>query len=421
METLKTKYLFKEKNQSIQEFINPSTLSIIKSEVAIKWFSLYNWISFSELRKTVIIDYLAILTTINIPFGVLFVITGATNYLMFRSGIISFGFLYVLAWGYFITFAIMFWKMIYRSWIFLKISNIIFTDTHIGVGDKLISLDNYGGIKADIDKYGSLFYEKLWEESQIVKKIKELKESLFSSKNPLSSSNSSFLDFDFKDRESSRFAFVILLLVVAYWISLYVFYVLGWVVAFTLSYVFVGVMKVLYLLQNKEEIKINWLFESLSVISDNLKKSTETLTQYIEKNKEWNWTEKNKTFISYIEKNLILVHKGLSESKNLYEILKQSKYKEVFNFTTFHNWVNIQITDPTRKFLELLIILRENIDKQISFLTHQMVNANDLAKGQYKLQQERLHTLKNSLDVQIITWTNLLEKIQSQVFTKLHS
>lgn len=418
--------------ETIKESIEkPTTSQIItptvKNEVNQKWFSLYNWISFSELRQTVIIDYLSILAKINIPFGILFVLTGVINYYMWRDGIQTFGLLYVLAGGYLLTFTIMFWKMIQRSWIFLQISNVIFTDSHIWVGNQLVSLDNYESIRESIEEYGKIFHEQLGKESQINQKTKEFKDSLFGSKssNSWSSSSSWFddiWDLGSMGKEAGALILVILLLVGTYWLSLYVFYAIWWIFAFTLSYFFVGIMKLIVFLQNKEEVKINKHFESLDNTSKSLQSSTDTLISFIQKNKEGDWTEKNEILIKSMKDTLSLVYKGLSESKEIYKLLNNSKYKDVFNFKTFHNWVNLQITDPTRKLLELLITLGELTDKQMTHLTKQSVNTTDSQlKWQYDIQIERLRLVRSNLNVQIIEWTNLLEKLQSEVFQKLHS
>lgn len=395
----------------------------IKYEVNEKWFSLYNWISFSELRQTVMIDYLSFLSVITIPFAILFIVVGVINFYMFKEGnIISFWFLYVLLWGYAIVFSLVILKMIYRAWVFLKVNNVFFTDTHISVGWEITNLNEYDTIRKDINYYGELFHEKLGKKNTILSKMDELKNKVFHKDTKWSIFDDISTDgLSGLWKEAAWLAVVIFLLVIAYWISLYLFYYLGYIISWILSYIFVGIMMLVKSIFTSKEERINKTFLQMNQACKELKENQETALGYIIQNLNWNFTNKSKTLVSSLDQTLNSVSNGLGLSKKLYKQLLDSEYSDAFNFTTFHNWVNYQITVPTQKMLQLLIESNEKVDKQITQINKKLVDQSDTNQiAAYELQLERLRMVRSDLNVQIISWTNMLETLETEVFKKLH-
>ena len=222
-------------------------------------------------------------------------------------------------------------------------------------------------------------------------------------------------------KEAAGLALVILVLVIAYWIALYLFYYLWYIISWILSYILVGIMMIVKSIFKSKEEKINQTFIQMNEACNELKVNQETSLGYITQNLNWDFTNKNKVLVSSLDNTLNSVSKWLELSKTLYNQLLHSDYSDAFNFTTFHNWVNYQITVPTKKMLQLLIESNEKIDSQISQLNRKLVEIKDTNQiAAYELQLERLRMIRSDLNLQIISWTNMLETLETQVFKKLH-
>jgi len=87
---------------------------------------------------------------------------------------------------------------------------------------------------------------------------------------------------------------------------------------------------------------------------------------------------------------------GINLSKKLKTTLTGSKYKDVFNFTTFSTWTKNQLLEPINEMIELLSTSLARLDVSISELQSQIVSTKDpsfripLETQRKRLQSQRL-------------------------------
>ena len=88
-----------------------------------------------------------------------------------------------------------------------------------------------------------------------------------------------------------------------------------------------------------------------------------------------------------------------SDTVKLRNILEQSKYKDIFNFVKYGNWVKKQILEPIESILLLLQKNHATIEKTIISLDVQISETSDPAlQKPLELQKERLLLQKESFE-----------------------
>lgn len=87
------------------------------------------------------------------------------------------------------------------------------------------------------------------------------------------------------------------------------------------------------------------------------------------------------------------------DSQELRSILESSKYKDIFNFAKYSNWVRFQILEPIKSILLLLEQNHATIEKTLDSLDNQISTTNDTSlQKPLKLQKERLLLQKESFE-----------------------
>lgn len=88
-----------------------------------------------------------------------------------------------------------------------------------------------------------------------------------------------------------------------------------------------------------------------------------------------------------------------SDTVKLRNILEQSKYKDIFNFVKYGNWVKRQILEPIESILLLLETNHATIEKTIISLDAQISETSDPSlQKPLELQKERLILQKESFE-----------------------
>ncbi len=151
---------------------------LIETSIDTKGFYLYNWISFEEFRKTVARDYLWLLSKMLIPLGVVLVCGGIYDFYVLNNRYFLWTVVGLIA-AYGLIFLGIIIRMFLRSWTFLRISNIVFTDTHIGIGGEIVPYEKYDTLKDRIHEWGDEFEEELMKPSKIDEKIGQFKARAF--------------------------------------------------------------------------------------------------------------------------------------------------------------------------------------------------------------------------------------------------
>lgn len=97
----------------------------------------------------------------------------------------------------------------------------------------------------------------------------------------------------------------------------------------------------------------------------------------------------------------------------LKKLLENSKYKDIFNFVKYGNWVKTQVIEPIEEIYELLRKNREMIQKTIGGLEKQIENTTDPSlQKPLILQKDRLMIHIESLDRVIKMLEGYREKLK---------
>lgn len=398
--------------------------SEIKKNIDWKGFYMYEWISFEELRTTFSRDYLYVLSKIIILFWVVFVWTWLYDYYINWWFYL---FLQVLTWLYLLLFLILVIRMIYRSWIFMHISHIFFTNTHISIWWNILEYNNFYEIEDDIKHYEELFDEELMKASKVNEKISEFKAKVFNwsaqkqEKKAQKYSNWFGVwgcDVGGCDIWEWAIPFIILtfVLIWLYWVSIRLFYFIWWIFSFIIWYIFVWIMKIIIYIQDKEELKINSLFEKIENISKEIIFSKELLTKKISEASNWNWSEGVTWIVSNFDNTIWKARITIWLINKLRITLLHSKFNNIFSFSTYNLWTKNQILEPINNIISLINTSLEKLQKTISNLELQINKTDKSLTWAMEVQLFRLKEQENKFLITQKQWAWIWAKIVLQDF-----
>ena len=203
-----------------KSYINKKTIE----EINEKGFSVYYYISFKELISTVNKDYLSTLNLINIPFAI---VTGIVGYLSYETNSILFLILLFLG-VYFFIFTYLIIKLIYRTYKFSLVTNVIYTKQGIVINDNVHHYKDDLKLKVLLEKLESLFEEYLSKPSNLKSIIKNEREKLL---NKLSTNFKSVSKLGGNSRrmnnDTGKIVFIAYAILIVYSISVVFFYFVG--------------------------------------------------------------------------------------------------------------------------------------------------------------------------------------------------
>jgi len=412
----------------------------IKKNIDLKGFYMYKWISFEELRLTVTKDYLFILSKILLLFWIVFILIWLWDFYINESLFMFFIMVLVLYW---ILFLLIIIRMIYRSWVFTHISNIFFTNTHISIWWEIIEYNNFYKIEEDIKHWEELFDEEMMKPSKINEKISEFKAKVFSwsaekqekkaENNSSNESNDNIISSNKKcdkcwdcwsagcdcwDGWEWAIAFVIItfILIWLYWISIRVFYAIWWILSFLIWHLFVWIMKKIIYFQDREELKINSLFEKIENISNEIIFSKNILKKKILEASVWNWSEWINWIVSNFDNTIWKAWLAIWLKNKLKFTLSNSKFKDIFNFTTYNLWTKNQVLEPINEIIFLLNSAYEKLQKTIIDLENQIKITDKSLIWPMEIQLIRLKKQEEKFLIIKRQWAWIWSKIVLQDF-----
>jgi hypothetical protein len=136
-----------------------TSVQSIEQSVNERGFYLYEWISEDEFRMTIDRDYLQIVKWASIPLAVITAIGGFIGY---SGGVIGsiLAVLTILIAFYGILFLILFFRTIFRSYLYVQSADIVITDNHYISGESIIEKQDRIKIDASFGKFETAFDEK---------------------------------------------------------------------------------------------------------------------------------------------------------------------------------------------------------------------------------------------------------------------
>ncbi len=385
----------------------------IQKNIQERWFHLYNWITPNEVKASIQRDYLHILSKIGIwVWGIAIIWALITWGLSPLSFIVFFGILsivYSLLLGYLSLIAIK------RSMTLAKSANVVLTDKAMSLGWEIINYDELANHKDDIDKIADDFDEPLFWESNLEKtKGKLFRDTIDSVWEAWAMAFKFIGNMDGRWKDTWQLILFLVVLGALYSWTMAVVYFAG--------LFFIWIFSIFITFLNKMIMRVSWhtvqlindRFESIDSYSNKLQTSSQNLSSLLSEASKNNWQEnlsgKIKDGIDTINKD---ASNAINESKNLRWLLENSKYKEIFNFTTFWSWLKKKIINPLENILALLEKNKSLIESSISLLENQIKETPDSSlRWPLELQKRRFESQKEIFEKQILMIQGYLDKLR---------
>lgn len=354
-----------------KEYINEN----IKKEVLEKGFSIYNYISLKELLFTINKDYLDAILKLN---SLLFVLFLVFSYISFESGDFSIliGFLFA-TYGFIFIYLVA--KLFYRTSKFSQITNILYTKKGLIISNKIFHYEDDYELKELLLSYEKLFDEYLSKPSRLSENITYMKKNLIEK-----FSNHFDQVSKIKDKNSGYLLIILLI----YSISSFIFYYLGFVLGFLFFLIFSFFINIYFRFNKSIEIKIK---ENMSFIDDkikNLNNIYEDLKAKIDTFRDGEISNLSKKMDSELNSFYLNINTILKNKDILKTIISESIYKDFIDFAHLANYIKEQFNKPLIDMITLLEDYERSINRQINSIKSEL---NSNISESYQLEQKLIN------------------------------
>lgn len=371
---------------------NKYTTPELDEEITQKWFWVYNYISFDELMLTVQRDFLEILSSINYVFGIATIglwifwfLTGNFIWLVWCLCIV-----------YFTIFVTLTFKLIRRSYIFLQISNVVYTKKGIILWDILYTYSDDTNLEKRLIEYERDFDEFLSKPSKLKQVILSRRAKILDKTHQ---NNGALIEKMWRiwggwDEWAQLMLMAWIMHIIYVWL-LYLFYYLGLLFGKIIFWPISWGLKIILYFKENTEIKMK---QQVEAIDDALWKMYKTEQIIAKKLQEFNNWEIS-SIQNFVEKNFGLFYSNmlyvLQEKKKLLELISQSNYSEFIDFLLLENYVKKQYNKPINEMIPLLETSRNRILRGIEELD---VSKTDDKTIRWNIAKKKI-TLTHQLDI----------------------
>ncbi len=378
-------------------FKNKYTTPEIDQSIKEKWFWVYNYISLKELLMTVQRDYLAILSKINIFFGIVTIVLGIFS---FMSG--SFWFLFwFLFFVYGIIFMILLFKLIARSFYYLYISNVVYTQKWIILWNKLFLYKDDKNLENKLLEYEEMFDEFLSKPSRLEQVIMQKRAKVLEGTAKTGEKALNLMwDFDiWRSKEGVQLAMLAMLSYGLYTALLYAFYYAWYFFWYIMFWLVSWFLKVIFFFRKNTEIKVKQEVEDMEWSFVQMNKIDKILSHKISNFKDWEISN----IASFVENHFsnfyweILI--VLKKRASLLKVINDSQYKDFIDFVLLEKYIKNHFNKPVVEMSKMLTQFEKKLEKQISLIkttqTNQAEFSANLKKKELLLEQQ-LKVLKGN-------------------------
>lgn len=362
-------------------------------------FYLYEWISSDELRITLERDYLTIVRWASIPLAVIAGIAGFIGFAGWPIGTIL-AVLIVLGIFYFFVTLLLSIKFLYYSYLYTRGANVVITDNHYVSGGNIIKNTDQDSIRKSLSRYESAFDEPFMWESRLEEKKKIAKTELFDNLKNIAWWGWKLLQKVWRSRDSWGLVIVILIAGFLYAAMMGAVYFIGIFFIAIFGNIFSWLANRYLLAISNTEHLIQDLFREIDESTKKLENEKENTINLLDEASRNAWQE---NLLGKINDSTELLGKiagdATDDTVKLRNILENSKYKDIFNFVKYGNWVKKQILEPVESILLLLQKNHDTIEKTIISLDSQISETIDPSlQKPLELQKERLLLQKESFE-----------------------
>ena len=371
----------------------------IAEQVEERGFYLYEWISSDELRMTLERDYLQIVRWASIPLAI---ITGIFWFIGLGAGIIGsiFAILWVLAIFYGIVGIILFFRFLHRSYMYTRGANVVITDSHYVQWGNVLDKNNPENIRNVFRPFEEMFDETFLGTSNLLQKKEHAKKALFENLKEIMMWGGKLIEKVGWSRESGGIIAVIVIAGILYGIMMGIVYFIGIFFIAIFGRLFAwGAHRYLLATSNTEHM-IQTLFSQIDTTSKSLSSEKGTTISLLDAARTNAWKE---NLLGKMNESIELLGSlagnATDDTVALRSLLESSKYKNIFNFSKYGNWIKIQILEPIESILLLLQKNHDIIGKTVISLDTQISETTDPSlQKPLELQKERLLIQKESFE-----------------------
>ena len=384
-----------------KSYINKKTIQ----EINEKGFSVYNYISFKELISTVNKDYLQALNVINIPFAI---VSGIVGYMSYESNSILFLILLFLG-VYFCVFTYLLIKLIYRTYKFSLVTNVIYTKQGIVINDNIHRYTDDLKLKVLLEKLENLFEEYLSKPSNLKSVIKNEREKLL---NKLSTNFKSVSKLSGNSRrvnkDTQKFIFIAYAILAVYSISVVFFYFIGMIIGFVFFLILISLINLYFSINKSNELKIKQKVTKIDKEFLDLKEI------YLKLNEKMTTFNKGEIFdlSKHIEDEYNdfyqKINKIIDHKDKLKNIIQDSSYQNFIDFPLFVIYLRNQFNKPLNEMIELLLSYQTKVSNEIIKAKEAFDNTDSEEKYQIESRVINLETIYKNI-------TKHLEQLQISV------
>ncbi len=397
---------------------SPETVSLNLKEqaeksVEEKGFALYEWISPEELSLTVKRDYLKIVRWASIPLAIISAIAG---FIWFAAGPIGtiIAVLGVLGVFYGTVFCILFVKLLRRAYGYTRMADIVMTDEHYIVGKNIFKNTETAEIRDAFAYFEQTFEEPFMWVSTLPDTIEHEKTNLFENLKNIAMWWWKVLQGVWRSRNWGWLVVALVLAWMLYGAMMALVYSIGIFFISIFGRIFSWIAYRFLLLTNNTEHRIQDLFRNIDNTANSLETEKSATIDLLDEAARNNWQE---NLFGKINESTELLAKlawsATKDSTKLKWILESSKYKDIFNFIKYGNWVKKQILEPIESILSLLEKNHTKIGKTIIELDTQIAETPDPSlHGPLESQKTRLEIQKESFERVIDMLQGYKEKLQ---------
>ncbi|MFW3372059.1 hypothetical protein ACN9J5_04525 [Aliarcobacter butzleri] len=356
----------------------------IREEIEKKGFSIYNYISLKELLLTVNKDFLSIVSHKNFAFmsmvfGVTFIVPLSLMFILVTKSKLSvlFSFILIYTFVYIIIFTYLIIKLLFRTYKFSKITNILYTKKGLIIDNKIFHYEEDEKLKNLLLDYEKLFDEYLSKSSKLSENISFLKKNI-----------SNELIKNSKDKKD--------------WFSytlIFIFYYLGIILGFFFFFIFFFFISLYFKINKSVELKIK---DNMTIIDNKIKKLDEIyhlLNNQISNFKDGKISNLSKKIDKDMNKFYENINTILSQKDTLKTIIEQSIYKDFIDFEYLAFYIKTQFNKPLTDVINLMSDYKSKVDNQIDEIKNHLKNSDE--KENYQVEQKliNLQTIQKNINL----------------------
>lgn len=363
----------------------------IETEIKEKWFCVYNYITLKELFLTVQRDYLEILSKINLVFWIITIILWIIWYLL-NSFSLFFWFLFTV---YFIIFLILAFKLIFRAYYFMKITDIVYTESGIILWNELHNYKDEEKLLEKLEEYSEMFEEFLSKPSKIEKIIEKKKRENLEKNLKLAWKTLEHIWNLWEDWIKlaipvmiSHFVYVILLY------FFYYFWYFFWMIIFFLVNI---ILKIVLRFTKNIEVQIKWRIEDIDSSFNNMEKIDKILSHKISNFKDWEISNISKDVEKNFSNFYLEVLSIINQKKKLFKLINNSKFKDFVNFGKLEKYLKTNFNKPVEDMVSMLEKFEKLLEKQIYLLKTTELNNSTKINNNLSLKKINLEHQLNIL------------------------